>query len=88
MPSGPGLAQTAATLTPLRATFVMVGAGVGAGIMAVPLFNQHDTASWFGLGHIADPSPMCAVAGGIAATDRRHCDDDHTCLLRNRAHPP
>jgi amino acid permease len=30
----------AATLTPLRATFVMVGAGVGAGIMAVPLLAE------------------------------------------------
>ena len=40
MPSGPGPAQTAATLTPLRATFLMVGAGVGAGIMAVPLLAE------------------------------------------------
>lgn len=40
MPGGPGPAQMAATLTPLRATFVMVGAGVGAGIMAVPLLAE------------------------------------------------
>lgn len=40
MPSGPGPAQTVATLTPLRATFLMVGAGVGAGIMAVPLLAE------------------------------------------------
>jgi len=40
MPRGPGPVQTVATLTPLRATFVMVGAGVGAGIMAVPLLAE------------------------------------------------
>jgi amino acid permease len=40
MPSIPGPVQAAASLTPLRATFVMVGAGVGAGIMAVPLLAE------------------------------------------------
>lgn len=40
MPSSPYPAQTKATLTPLRATFLMVGAGVGAGIMAVPLLAE------------------------------------------------
>jgi amino acid permease len=32
--------EAGASLTPLRATFLMVGAGVGAGIMAVPLLAE------------------------------------------------
>jgi amino acid permease len=40
MPSSSYPAQPDATLTPLRATFLMVGAGVGAGIMAVPLLAE------------------------------------------------
>jgi amino acid permease len=36
----PGTTDRSAALTPLRATFVMVGAGVGAGIMAVPLLAE------------------------------------------------
>ena len=36
----PRMADQPAALTPLRATFVMVGAGVGAGIMAVPLLAE------------------------------------------------
>jgi amino acid permease len=40
LPTSPYPAQPAATLTPLRATFLMVGAGVGAGIMAVPLLAE------------------------------------------------